>query len=78
MALFLLGWVDGTQKQKQPGVDDHRSINTLERQDLALIGNIWLRIGTHGHAQWRSYRRWLCRADGIKANLISGIKLVVL
>ena len=45
MALFLLGLVDGTQKQKQPGVDDHRLRNTLERQDLALTGNIWLRIG---------------------------------
>ena len=45
MALFLLGWVDGTQTQ--PGVDDHRLRNALKRQNLALTGNIWLRIGMH-------------------------------
>ena len=47
MALFLLGWVDGTQEQKQPGADEHRLRNTLERQNLTLTGNIWLRIGMH-------------------------------
>ena len=38
MALFLLGWVNGTQKQKLPGVDDHRLRIALKGQDLALTG----------------------------------------